>query len=143
MEKTFIIDGLDQLQQLACKIVSNSFAGMKILLDGDLGAGKTTLSQMIGKELGITDPITSPTFTIMKIYQGSLPLYHFDVYRLNGDIEGLGFEEYFDGDGVSIIEWASMLEEDFDECLHINLTYLDETRREVTIKTSYEGDFYL
>lgn len=88
--------------------------GDVIALAGDLGTGKTTLTKYIAKGLGIDDMITSPTFTIVQEYhQGNLPLYHFDVYRI-GDIEEmyeLGYEEYFFGDGVSIVEWADMIEE--------------------------------
>ena len=83
------------------------------LLDGDLGVGKTVLAKGIALGLGITEPVTSPTFTIVHEYEGRLPLYHFDVYRI-GDPEemyDIGFEEYLDGKGVCLIEWPTLVEE--------------------------------
>ena len=86
--------------------------GTVIALYGDLGTGKTTLTKAIAKGLGVTDIITSPTFNIVKQYEtGRLPLYHFDVYRI-GDVEEmyeLGYEEYFYGEGVCVIEWADIV----------------------------------
>lgn len=86
------------------------FEGMCVTLNGDLGAGKTTLTKSIGKGLGITKTISSPTFTILKIYQGNLPLYHIDAYRLEGLDQDLGFEEMLEGDGVAIVEWGEFIE---------------------------------
>ena len=89
-------------------------AGTVIALIGDLGTGKTTLTKYIAAGLGVTEQITSPTFTIIKEYRtGRCPLFHFDVYRI-GDIDEmyeLGYEEYFFGDGVCIVEWADLIEE--------------------------------
>lgn len=83
-------------------------AGDVILLVGDLGAGKTALTQGIGAGLDVRGVINSPTFTILKEYAGRLPLYHFDLYRIDSpdEVFALGFEDYFEGDGVSVIEWA-------------------------------------
>ena len=88
-------------------------AGDVLALVGDLGTGKTTLTKYIARELGIMEPITSPTFTIICEYKsGRLPLYHFDVYRLAGidDMLELGYEEYFYGDGICVVEWADRIE---------------------------------
>lgn len=85
-----------------------------IALIGDLGTGKTTLTKFIAEGLGITGMITSPTFTIVQEYtEGRLPLYHFDVYRINDPEEmyELGYEEYFFGQGVCVIEWADLIED--------------------------------
>lgn len=92
-------------------------AGDIICLNGDLGAGKTTLSKSIGQGLDIEEYITSPTFTLINEYQGRLPLYHFDVYRLNSyeELEDLGVEDYFYGNGVCLIEWAEKIAEDLPE----------------------------
>ncbi|MEZ3502799.1 MAG: tRNA (adenosine(37)-N6)-threonylcarbamoyltransferase complex ATPase subunit type 1 TsaE [Lachnospiraceae bacterium] len=88
--------------------------GMVLSLVGELGAGKTVFTQGLAKGLGIETPVNSPTFTILKVYgEGRLPLYHFDVYRI-GDIEEMdeiGYEDYFYGDGVCLIEWANLIEE--------------------------------
>lgn len=89
-------------------------AGDIILLNGDLGVGKTVFTKGFGKGLGIDEPICSPTFTIMQIYeQGRLPLYHFDVYRIADpeEMDEIGYEDYFFGKGVCLIEWASLIEE--------------------------------
>ena len=88
-------------------------AGDILCLNGDLGAGKTTLSKYIGLGLGVEDYITSPTFNLIKEYKGRLTMYHFDVYRLEGvdDLYDLGFDEYFYGNGVCIIEWANKIQE--------------------------------
>ncbi|HEV7127666.1 MAG TPA: tRNA (adenosine(37)-N6)-threonylcarbamoyltransferase complex ATPase subunit type 1 TsaE [Ktedonobacterales bacterium] len=82
--------------------------GDLILLEGNLGAGKTALTQGIGHGLGITGVINSPTFTLIKEYRGRIPLYHFDLYRLEhaAQVADLGIEEYLDGDGVCVVEWA-------------------------------------
>ncbi len=82
--------------------------GDVVLLHGTLGAGKTALTQGIGRGLGVAEAVNSPTFTLLKEYAGRLPLYHFDLYRLDdpGEVETLGFEQYFEGDGVSVVEWA-------------------------------------
>ncbi len=89
-------------------------AGTVIALIGDLGTGKTTLTKYIAAGLGVTEQVTSPTFTIIKEYRtGRIPLFHFDVYRI-GDIDEMfeiGYEEYFFGDGVCVIEWADIIEE--------------------------------
>lgn len=97
-------------QQIAAKCRP----GMVILLHGDLGVGKTVFTKGLGDGLGITEPISSPTFNIVKTYeQGRLPLYHFDVYRI-ADVEEMyeiGYEEYFYGQGVTLVEWASLIRE--------------------------------
>ena len=89
-------------------------AGTVYTLIGDLGVGKTVLTQGLAKGLEIQEPISSPTFTIVQVYEeGRLPLYHFDVYRI-GDVEEMeeiGYEDYFYGEGVSLIEWANLIEE--------------------------------
>ena len=88
--------------------------GMVISLTGDLGVGKTVFTQGLAKGLGIEEPVNSPTFTIVQVYEkGRLPLYHFDVYRI-GDIEEMdeiGYEDYFYGEGVCLIEWADLIRE--------------------------------
>ena len=88
--------------------------GTVYTLVGDLGVGKTVLTQGLAEGLGITEAVNSPTFTILQVYEeGRLPLYHFDVYRI-GDVEEMdeiGYEDYFYGDGVCLIEWANLIEE--------------------------------
>ncbi len=99
---------------LGQKLAENASPGDIFCLDGDLGAGKTVFARGFAAGLGITEPITSPTFTIIKEYEdGRIPFYHFDVYRIGdpGEMEMLGYEEYFYGKGVCLIEWSSLIEE--------------------------------
>lgn len=100
--------------ELGEKIGQMAKPGMVISLTGDLGVGKTVFTQGLAKGLGIEEPVNSPTFTIVQVYEGGrLPLYHFDVYRI-GDIEEMdeiGYEDYFYGEGVCLIEWADLIRE--------------------------------
>lgn len=118
---------------LGKKIGSHAKAGEVYTLVGDLGVGKTVFTQGLAKGLGIEEPISSPTFTIVQVYDdGRLPFYHFDVYRI-GDIEEMdeiGFEDYVYGDGVSLIEWANLI----DEILPAN-------RTEIMIEKDLEQGF--
>ncbi|SDZ18164.1 tRNA threonylcarbamoyladenosine biosynthesis protein TsaE [Proteiniborus ethanoligenes] len=138
------IDSIKETENLGLMIGKLLKGGEVICMTGDLGAGKTTLTQSIAKGLDIEDYVTSPTFTIINEYKGRCDLYHFDVYRI-GDIEemyDLGYEEYFYSDGVAIIEWADIIEEILpDERLNITISkkdYMDS--REITIEG--KGDKY-
>lgn len=93
------------------KLGAKARPGEIYCLDGDLGVGKTVFTQGFAKGLGITDYVNSPTFTIVKEYEGRLPLYHFDVYRIGdpSEMEEIGYEEYFYGQGVTIIEWPELI----------------------------------
>ena len=112
--REIIIRNENDTKDFAYEMAKDLKAGDIIALVGDLGTGKTTLTQYLAKALGIEEYITSPTFNIVSEYHsGRLPLYHFDVYRLCDieDMYEIGYEEYFFGDGVSIVEWADMVEE--------------------------------
>ncbi len=100
--------GVDETQRLGEMLGALLVPGDLVLLEGDLGAGKTAFTQGIGRGLGVTGTINSPTFTLLKEYRGRLPLYHFDLYRIDNPDElfALGFEDYFAGDGVCVVEWA-------------------------------------
>lgn len=98
------------------KEIADTFKGGEfVAMYGDLGAGKTAFVQGIAKALGITNHVTSPTFTIVNEYEGILPLYHFDVYRISDPDEmyEIGYDEYVDGNGVCIVEWAELIEDLF------------------------------
>ena len=114
MEKRLHITSEQETQRLGEQIGRAAKPGMVIALIGDLGTGKTTLTKSIARGLGVTETVTSPTFNIIREYRsGRLPLYHFDVYRIGDPDEmfELGYEEYFYGDGICVVEWADIIEE--------------------------------
>lgn len=114
--KTIMISSLDETKQLGLQLADLVQPGMLITLTGDLGAGKTTFTKSLGKGIGVKKVINSPTFNILKIYKGSkMPLYHIDAYRLEGIHQDLGFEEYFEGDGLCVIEWPNYIEDQLPE----------------------------
>ena len=106
------LNSLRETEQFGEKLGKVLKKGDVLCLNGDLGAGKTTLTKSIGLGLGVEEYITSPTFSLINEYRGNLPVYHFDVYRLENvdELDDLGFDEYFFGEGVCIIEWAEKIE---------------------------------
>ena len=122
MNKIIEIQSLQETIDLGKKLGRLLRPGMMITLNGDLGAGKTTFTKGIGQALGIERVINSPTFTILKQYQGIYQLSHFDAYRLEGQSDDLGFEEIFDSDDICVIEWAEFIED-----------ILPENRLDITI----------
>ena len=116
--------------ELAQNIESEKFPNMVICLEGDLGSGKTLFTKGFAEALEVQEEITSPTFNIIKEYtSGELPLYHMDVYRLDGKVDELGIEEYYTRGGITIIEWADMIPD-----------YLPEKRLDIKIKNSSEDE---
>lgn len=116
--------------ELAQNIESEKFPNMVICLQGDLGSGKTVFTKGFAEALEVEEEITSPTFNIIKEYDsGELPLYHMDVYRLDGKVDDLGIEEYYTRGGITIIEWADMIPD-----------YLPEKRLDIKIKNSSEDE---
>ena len=116
--------------ELAQNIESEKFPNMVICLIGDLGTGKTIFTKGFAQAMEINEEITSPTFNIIKEYtSGDMPLYHMDVYRLDGKVEDLGIDEYYTKRGITIIEWADMISD-----------YLPERRLEIKIKSSAEDE---
>lgn len=110
------LSGLDKTEELAKVIGEVALPGDNLVLTGDLGSGKTTLTKGIARGLGIEQMIKSPTYTIIREYdQGRLPLYHMDIYRVAASGADLGLDEYFEGDGLSVIEWGNLLEEALPE----------------------------
>ncbi len=109
----YVLQNEEDMRALGLALGKEAQPGDVLALMGDLGAGKTTLTRYIAQGLGITERIQSPTFTIMRMYHsGRLPLYHFDVYRLEGeeDLDELDAEEYFYGEGLCVVEWADLIE---------------------------------
>lgn len=140
---TWIVHNLQDLSFFAKTLADALLPGDVLLLEGDLGAGKTTFTQYLAKSLGIAKNVNSPTFTIIKEYEGIYPLYHMDVYRLGEESEeDLGFDEYFFGDGITVVEWAHLIADQLpDEYIQINLFHTGvEGQRK--IKLTVNGDRY-
>lgn len=131
--KIYETNSAEETFELGRSLGENAKAGQIFTLIGDLGVGKTVFTQGVAKGLAITEPISSPTFTIVQVYEeGRLPFYHFDVYRI-GDVEEMeeiGYEDYFYGDGICLIEWANLIEE-----------ILPESYTEITIEKNLEKGF--
>ena len=140
MYKELVIDGLKEMEIFAEKVGKEVFPGFLLCLEGDLGAGKTTFTKFLGKNIGIEDMINSPTFTIMKIYEGDLDLFHMDVYRLQGIGSDYDLEEYIYGDGVCVIEWYKNIIDSLPhEKLVIEIEIMDANKR--LLKIEGEGKY--
>lgn len=140
-------ESVEETMNLGRKLGSIIEKGSTVCLTGDLGTGKTHFAKGFAEGLGIEDNITSPTFTIVnEYYEGRLPFYHFDVYRVN-DVEEIlqvGFEEYVYGQGVTLIEWADMIETILpDELIHVKIEKTEHPdERKITIRSlGKEYDF--
>lgn len=124
----------NETDQFATRLAKLLKPGDVIALEGDLGAGKTTFTKGLARGLEIKKTVNSPTFTIIKEYNGRLPLYHMDVYRVADSYEDLGFEEYFEGEGVTVVEWAHLIEEQLpDELLTIYLYTEGQEKRKIVL----------
>ncbi len=135
MYKEIVIQNLAEMKSFAEEVGNEIFPGFLLCLEGDLGAGKTTFTKYFGARIGITDMINSPTFTILKIYEGKNTLYHMDVYRLMGIGMDFELEEFIYGDGVCVIEWyKNIIESIPDEKLVIEIEIIDENRRLLKIE---------
>ena len=112
-----------------------SSAGLVVLLSGELGAGKTCFAQGIADGLGVSrdTPVTSPSYTLLNIHYGRLPLYHFDLYRLArvDDLEDLGYDEFAEGDGLTLVEWADRMTDELPASVAVYIAALDEQQREL------------
>lgn len=138
MEKVFKSQSAEQTKEFAEKLAYKLKPGNVLCMYGDLGAGKTAFVQGLAKGMGISDYVSSPTFTIVNEYDGETPLYHFDVYRISDSLEmfDIGFDEYINGDGICVIEWAELIEDILPED-RINITITKgtlEDEREISVK---------
>lgn len=132
------LNNLSDTEKLGRLLGSLATSGDVICLDGDLGAGKTALSQAIARGLGVPDNcyVTSPSFAILHEYEGRIPMYHMDFYRLQdaGEVEDLGFEEYFYLDGLTVIEWSTRALEILpEERMILTIVQNDDLSRTVTL----------
>ncbi len=134
----------EQTWQIGEMLGARLDAGDSVCLYGDLGAGKTSFSYGIAMGLEVEEQyITSPTFTFVNEYHGRVPFYHIDLYRLTDpdELENIGFEEYLDSDGVTVIEWAERAEDELPaECLSVYLSYVNDHSREIGFLA--EGERY-
>lgn len=141
MIKQFTVHSLEETERLARNLALLIYPPDVITLEGDLGAGKTAFTQAFARAIGIKRTVSSPTFTILKQYEGKFPFNHLDVYRLAGSDEDLGWEELFYGDAVTIIEWAHLIEEDLPRNrLEIEIFHAGDTKRIITVKP--QGEHY-
>jgi tRNA threonylcarbamoyladenosine biosynthesis protein TsaE len=133
----------DETTKLAVRLGELVKPGDVITLEGDLGAGKTAFTKGLAKGMGIRKNVNSPTFTIMKEYRdGRLPLYHMDVYRMEDSDEDLGFDEFFEGEGVTVVEWAHLIQEQLPpNRLGIRILRVEDESREIIFEPI--GDHYL
>ncbi len=139
MEKTFRTESPDETQALGEKLGKRLKPGDVIALIGDLGTGKTCLTQGIARGVGIAqnEVVSSPSYIIINEYNGKIPIYHIDLYRLEtaAEISELGLGEYIESDGICIIEWAERMEDGLPEnCITINITWEDEKTRSIKIQ---------
>lgn len=131
----------DETKQLAFVLGKLLRRGDVLTLEGDLGAGKTTFTKGIAKGLGIKRNVTSPTFTILKQYEGTMPLYHIDAYRLEHSEEDIGFDEFIYGDGVTIIEWPMFIREYLPKnIMKITIQFVEETKRTIKLELDTERE---
>ena len=138
MKFTFTSNSKEQTRKLGAIIAPLCVPSDVVLLKGDLGAGKTTLVGGVAEALKVNEDVISPTFNIMKCYfKGTLPLYHIDAYRLEGQNIELGLEEFIEGDGVTFIEWPQYIEPLWpDEYLVISLSHKGGDAREISVESN-------
>lgn len=142
MDYKYTSRSVEDTLTIAQNIESEKFPNMVICLEGELGSGKTVFTKGFASALGIEDTITSPTFNIIKEYtNGELPLYHMDVYRLEDNNEDIGFKDYFNKGGITIIEWADIIKKELPKKrLEIRFKVIDEDTR-VLIFTPYGEEY--
>jgi len=128
----------EETRQLGEWLAGRLKAGDTLLLRGELGSGKSEFTRGLAKGLGVTETVTSPSFTILNVYEsGRLPLYHFDWYRLedSGELYELGMDEYLGGDGIAAVEWPEQCEDAVPEdALEIRFRYVDENTRDLSFR---------
>lgn len=126
---------VEQTINLGISMGKKAFAGMLVLLYGDLGSGKTHFTKGIAKGMNIKDTVSSPTYTILFEHNGEIPLYHFDLYRITDedDFYEIGGYEYLDKQGVSILEWAERLDWDEYDRLEVYIDIIDDNSREIKL----------
>ncbi|MGN0649900.1 MAG: tRNA (adenosine(37)-N6)-threonylcarbamoyltransferase complex ATPase subunit type 1 TsaE [Oscillospiraceae bacterium] len=136
--REYITHSEQETAQAAAEIAQRLHAGDIILYKGEMGAGKTAFTKGIAKQLGITEPVTSPTFALVNEYEGRLPLFHFDLYRIDSydDLYAIGFFDYLDRGGIIAAEWSENIEglsEELENVISITIDKLGENDRKITV----------
>ena len=137
MKIEIITKSTDETFTFAEKLGKNSKPGSVYALCGELGTGKTIIAKGMAKGLGISEEITSPTFNLMETYSSKIPMYHFDLYRIEAgeEFDHLNFEQFWESDGISIIEWAEKAKDRLPEnTIFIFIEYIDENTRRISIE---------
>ena len=140
--KEFITNSVEETLAAAAEVAAQLSAGDIILYEGDMGAGKTHFTKGIAKFLNVDDEVTSPTFALVNEYSGDLPLFHFDLYRIDSydDLYAIGFFDYLDRDGIIAAEWSeniAELKEELGEVITVCIEKLSETGRKITVSGKY------
>ena len=139
MEVKLRLNSIIDTETLAKIIAEKAFKGMIVGLTGDLGSGKTTFTKFFSQAIGVKDNLNSPTFTILKIYEGNFALYHMDVYRLEAVGYDFELDDFIYGDGISVIEWYQYIKEMLPKnIISIDFKVIDEYARDVIIKGEEE-----
>ena len=143
-EMLTVTNSAAETRALGERLASGLQPGDTVILEGELGAGKSELARGIAKGLGVTETVTSPSFTILNVYEsGRCPLYHFDWYRLESEEElyELGMDEYLGGDGIAVVEWAERCPDAVPEdCIRIRLEATGEETRRITVNDGRRVD---
>ena len=133
----YITNSPEETEKIGAALGKILKPGTVIAYRGDLGAGKTAFTRGLARGLGITDPVTSPTYTIVNEYLGGrMPLFHFDMYRLTSsdDLWDIGWEDYLDRNGVCAVEWSENVEDAMEDAIYITIEKLGEDTRQITIE---------
>lgn len=143
--KEYITNSVEETIAAAEEVAASLSAGDIILYEGDMGAGKTHFTKGIAKHLGIDDEITSPTFALVNEYYGDVPLFHFDLYRIESydDLYAIGFFDYLDRGGIIAAEWSENIAElkgELGDVISVCIEKLSETGRRITVSGKYFGD---
>lgn len=140
MEHTLFSHSKEETQKIAYYVASFLLVPSLLTLDGDLGAGKTQFAKGVARYLNVKESVSSPTFNILKCYfSGNVPFYHIDAYRLEFGVNSdIGLEEVIEGDGITIVEWSSFIENMLFEPLCIKIETLSENERKITFSSEYK-----
>lgn len=133
----YLTHGPEETEELGCRLAGQLRPGTVIAYYGDLGAGKTAFTRGLARGLGITEPVTSPTYTIVNEYlSGRIPLFHFDMYRLGSSDElfDIGWEDYLARGGVCAVEWSENVSDALDDAITVRICRLSDQEREITVE---------